>query len=522
MTKSAREKPIIVSLQRFDKTPWLWDFFEQQCQMTADKDGVIALTGSTRWLPGVTHEYNGIVFKFENLLLARRRRNTHDVVGVAYEEISPRSIAHDGSAEVYPILCTLSMSRDGLPNVKDKKRLVKFQHPRITKRESEVTIHAEHLHSKFAEGDFFVMRKMEGQTLRDFFLRNALTRKDTFNLLKALAGALKSQVSDRGMRHGDLHGGNVMVKCMLNEGEKQFIVNIIDYGYASKDASLSDPAAPNHDWIHFSQYFSRHLFYQWEELTPSSLFEIPKLAGYSTTSLHEFIEAINAYVLLPIERSQPSLDKLYLCINTLPDKALARQLRSKLQQAAAECTETNVESLNMAVRECESILSSRGIVNTVFSESVFDHQPEVHNIYYNIFKNVNQLAIKGEKLIEKGLQTEGQGLKDFALELRRRIFLAATMPRSERAVAMLGCYELCTAGIERHDKAINLHRDNGYILAETLSVAGLLVLPYLAYRGYNYATKGKFTFFGETNTAKSAEELQRDLTNLSSHSEKPT
>jgi hypothetical protein len=85
---------------------------------------------------------------------------------------------------------------------------------------------------------------------------------------------------------------------------------------------------------------------------------------------------------------------------------------------------------------------------------------------------------------------------------------------------MLACYELCTSGIEGHGKAINFHRGNGYIVGEILSVAGLLVAPYLAYRGYNYATKGKFTFFGQTNTAKRAEELQQDLTSLSSHSDK--
>lgn len=491
-----------ISLRDIENNPWLWDFFQTQSK-----------SGVHFWKPNNDYFYQGNLFRFSHLILARVRTNKRQLKlpqdQCAYEEIDTNNLLGRGCySQVFPIVYTLSTNKAGVPTIKDKHRVVKYQQKgRYADHEYLMTVQAQHLHVKQPVEGYMVMRKIDGIPLNALSTQR-LNRKEKLELTKTLVLALKTQLVNNHIEHLDLHQNNIIILMTqpLPTDEKQFEANIIDFGWAKKMEHRNEDTY-SQDWKDLIQLLSSFVWRNGG--LPVSLRSIVRLNHYSMASIEHVIHLIHRLSILPNDASLLVLDNIFSYLDQLEtsNAGLAKTLQVIMLDAIQQSTSDDLILLRKGILDCMELLHLDNIMDHVFFESILVHDAKQQLAYLSIFKHLNQLALKGNQLIIEGLITEGNRLRDLAAHLKKLTFISAYEPTLDRQNILKCCVKLLIA----EEKSIDIHRNSNYIYAEIGIILASLIVLYPIIAGLNYLVTGRFTFFGQTSTAHHTEKLMNNF-----------
>lgn len=174
---------------------------------------------------------------------------------IRYEVLDNKKFNEGNYATIYKTLCTLSIDKSGLLQVKnrhfDGSRLVKYQEykshyketkevelTRMVKESKFMSLHS-FFHSKpisiGKKGSYIVMRELQTAALDTWINDNELTVRGRYQLSQALLKALQEQIQDKGWVHFDIKPENIIVK-KCQEGFEAFI---IDYGFITYEKEIN-------------------------------------------------------------------------------------------------------------------------------------------------------------------------------------------------------------------------------------------------------------------------------------------
>lgn len=487
-----------ISLRDIEKNPWLWDFLQTQSK-----------SGVHLWKPNNDYFYQGNLFRFNHLILARVRTNKRQIKlpqdQCAYEEIDTNNLIGRGChSQVFPIVYTLSTNKAGVPTIKDKNRVVKYQQKGCyADHEYSMTVQAPHLHVKQPVEGYMVMRRIQGIPLSALRTKG-FNRKEKLELTKALVLALKTQLVKNHIEHHDLHQNNIIIQITqpLPTDEKQFEANIIDFGWAKKMEHQNE-GAYYQDWKDLIQLLSSFV---WRTgALPESLRSIVRLNHYSIASIESVIHLIHRLSILPNDASLPVLDNIFSYLDQLEksNAGLAKKLQAIMLDAIEQSTSDDLILLRKGIIDCIELLHTENIMDHVFFESILVHDAKQQLTFLSIFKHLNQIALKGNQLIIQGLLTEGNRLTGLAAHLKKLTFKSAYKPALERQNML----KYCVKSVIAEKKSIDIHRNSKYIYAEIGIILASLIVLYPIIAGLHYLVTGQFTFFGQTSTAHHTEKL---------------
>ncbi|CAM3137549.1 serine/threonine-protein kinase [Legionella steigerwaltii] len=487
--------PLIIDSQNIANNEWIWDFLESQ-----------RLIGKEIWKPNEVFTYNGTSYTFQQTVFARQRKNLKQ--GYAYEMISSARLGSGEFGSVFRISCTISQGKTNTFQAKDKHRVVKFLDPLNALREYEVARYAEHLHIKAPTQNYLVMKEMPGQTLSRFLSKYSLTRQQKLDLSIALANAIKEQLIDRKIIHRDLHGDNILIKYDPQSSQKPFTVNIIDYGLASYIPNLT---------IHRENYdvFSLCELLEWiwanESNRPKYINQLLYLR--SNNILHYL--CLDEIVISPTSQSQEPLDRMFVYLNWLGNKDLARELRTNLLTALKDSRPNNLALMRQAVDQCIEKLQQHKIDLNTFPYPIFMEDLEKQKLFNDIDAYFRLLENKGKSLKNTPQELEGEQLCAWARNLRQKTYQAAMMPSQDQRKALIDCNEYCKEALKDNKKLLDIHRDYNYIWAEIgVALCSLIVLyPIVGF--IHYLATDRFRFFNQTESAAGAQKMEKNFSQLS-------
>lgn len=104
---------------------------------------------------------------------------------------------------------------------------------------------------------YFVCKKIRGQTLKQWFRSPHTTLLEVFKLLDAIFLALKEQLHDRGLFHGDLKPENIMVEC---HGGGCYTISFIDFGTSYTEKEGATYVCASGSYYHPSRVVPKELF----------------------------------------------------------------------------------------------------------------------------------------------------------------------------------------------------------------------------------------------------------------------
>ena len=223
----------------------IFDFFKLQSKL-----------GVKIWKAGEPYIFrDNITFTFPCTVIQRNRKKGK--IGVRYEFISNDKIGYGGSSSIYNLDGRLAITSEcdvqykqygsmmpaprDAPNCVKKERIVKIQEntpiPRVLD-EYTISLMAEHLSIKpptfVGTTSYMVMKKLRGRELLDIVNDDntgkiILSLQQRLSLSRALLKALKEQVTDKGIIHGDIKVDNILVDMV----SRPISVHIIDYGFSA-------------------------------------------------------------------------------------------------------------------------------------------------------------------------------------------------------------------------------------------------------------------------------------------------
>lgn len=208
----------------------LFDFFDSQSQLQ------IKL-----WKKDTTYQFkDGTQFEFTNDVFQRDSKKANEV---RYELISKKEpIGSGATGTVYRVKGSVNLGKNFRKVGKDGlRRVVKTQIHEENKNplslllvEYQASTQVPHLAVKepaiMSSGtlltSYLVMNHLPGEDLFDLLSNHQFSTQERIKLTRALLQALKTQVIDKKLIHRDIKPENIIVDI------KNFIVNIIDYGFA--------------------------------------------------------------------------------------------------------------------------------------------------------------------------------------------------------------------------------------------------------------------------------------------------
>lgn len=178
------------------------------------------------------HEDKTYLYSFNQNMLKRARKENR--AGLRLEIQDTKILSRGRCGEVYSS-CGLIRLDDQTNQfmLKNSNRIIK-ETKSGNKHEYEMLLKASHLHPKPPITDpitathYLVMDKVQGETLEHVLKNHTLHLNQRLELSLALLHAIKDQLIDKGVSHGDLHLRNIM----LDSNCTPIKVVIIDYGTA--------------------------------------------------------------------------------------------------------------------------------------------------------------------------------------------------------------------------------------------------------------------------------------------------
>ena len=319
------------------------------------------------WKAGTTYTFHdNTSFSFRSTVIQRARKEGK--TGVRYEFISNRKIGGGCTSTIYRILSTLAIDETGflfknygsrreepLKEMKSsiKKRVVKVQrhvpeHPvSRAPREYVLANRAGYLAIKpptiIEDTSYTVMKKLDGKDLSDIIdldYKNiqALSIEQRLELSNVLLRALKYQVTDKGIIHGDIKGTNIMI----NMSQNPISVIIYDYGFSVPTED------PGHDTSGSLVFAPPEIFVKGLKTPKIDVYSMARviamlwridLSSYETEDIHTAV--YNA--------SKVNLDSLFRGIEGLSDAN--KQIIKSTLNAMLEADSTMRMSIEGAITE---------------------------------------------------------------------------------------------------------------------------------------------------------------------------
>ncbi|MFA6304058.1 MAG: hypothetical protein WC627_13135 [Legionella sp.] len=491
----------------FKQYPWIWDFLESD-------------STTNRWEPGITYTHQNIQFQFKNTIIRRERKLKNRDRGYAYEEIDSRILAGGTYGSVYLINYTLSKNKNGLPHISNKNRLVKFPKDEKTNytlekvhKEYINSILTDHLHMKEPSNGDLVMRRMPGETLGKFLSSKKLNSKEGVKLLLAITEAVQEQLVRKGLNHNDLHKNNIMVN--YNKENGTFQINIIDYAFATITVPYEmAKLRVAKDLTLLLESVSAELFRD----TLKTNRVIKNLSSkFLNTPLEQLCALLSVYCFeAPSKATQKPLDELacYIIEIANQNRNVAYSLILELKKALKASTADNLHPLREFVLFCRNTLINENITEPGFPGICFFDDCKKQMAFNTIFDYFTALENKANSLKFFCTKKESDLLRKIAIQLREQTLMATLLPPAEQRQALLDCSKTCKDLLSQNKTLLDIHRDMNYLLAEIAVVLCSLVVFYPIAAGINYCVNGHFMFFGETNTARGAKQLEKNFSEL--------
>ncbi len=497
-TRTNENEVIEISPENALKYAWLLDFFEDAEQ------------GRKRyWRSNELYQFNGQSFKFSQPVLARSKKK--DAGKFSYEMINYKERLGSGVfGAVFKISRTISRSQAGEYRVRQKNRIVKYQRSRFAAYEFAQSKSAPHLHAKPPTAEFMVMRHLPGATLSTFLEKNKLSPQDKLALTIAIVQTIENQLVNIKIKHRDLHGGNILVKVIESPEKNPFDINIIDYGWALADNSVSF-TTPSHDLQTLMQKTS-YLLWNPKQTLPSAITALFD----DKNSLEECLTGLTycGFAKTPEAQYQVDLYFEYLCKISKNHQALANELKDLMLAAIAQSDTDNMTAMMNAVKTAEN--RSQEIKDgPSFPRIAFNTEPKVQLAFNQIHQNIALLDGKAQRLIKSGHEKEGNHLLSVTQALRKNTLKIYQSDAQTRVQAAKDCKKICKKALRSNESGLNIHGSHGYIFAEIAIILACLIVLYPIVAGINYCFTKHFGIFTQTTSAKIAHQtvqLYKSLT----------